>query len=71
MGIDEPYSGTIVPMEYYRKDERVQSIMLEVNRSLYLSGTEKSDGYEKIKEVVQEYLKLLKKTTIFIDKGKR
>ena len=58
-------------MEYYRKDERVQSIMLEVNRSLYLSGTEKSDGYEKIKEVVQEYLKLLKKTTIFIDKGKR
>ena len=49
-------------MEYYKKDERVQSIMLEVNRRLYLSGTEKSDGYEKIKEVVQEYLKLLKKT---------
>ncbi len=63
LGIDEPYSGTIVPMEYYKKDERVQSIMLEVNRKLYLSGTEKSDGYEKIKEVVQEYLKLLKKTT--------
>ena len=58
-------------MEFYKKDERVQSIMLEVNRKLYLSGTEKSDGYEKIKEVVQEYLKLLKKTKIFIDKGKR
>ena len=60
LGIDEPYSGTMVPMEYYKKDDRVQSIMLEVNRKLYLSGTEKSDGYEKIKEVVQGYLKLLK-----------
>jgi len=63
LGIDEPYSGTIVPMEYYKKDDRVQSIMLEVNRKLYLSGTEKSDGYEKIKEIVQGYLKLLKKTS--------
>lgn len=63
LGIDEPYSGTIVPMEYYKKEERVQSIMLEVNRKLYLSGTEKSEGYEKTKEVVQGYLKLLKKTT--------
>ena len=50
-------------MEYYKKDERVQSIMLEVNRKLYLSVTEKSDGYEKIKEVVQGYLRFLKKTT--------
>lgn len=62
LGINEPYSGTIVSMEFYKKDERVQSIMLEVNRKLYLSGTEKSDGYEKIKEVVQGYLKVLKKT---------
>lgn len=36
--------------------------MLEVNRKLYLSGTEKYEGYEKIKEVVQGYLKLLKKS---------
>ena len=62
LGIDEPYSGTMVPMDYYKKDDRVQSIMLEVNRKLYLSGTEKSDGYQEIKQVVQEYLKLLKKT---------
>ena len=49
-------------MEYYKKDRRVKSIMLEINRKLYLSGVEKSDGYYKTKEVVQGYLNLLKKT---------
>ncbi|MEN8775635.1 MAG: N-formylglutamate amidohydrolase [Polaribacter sp.] len=63
LGIDEPYSGSIVPMEYYKKDHRVKSIMLEINRKLYLSGIEKSDGYYKIKEVVQGYLNLLKKNS--------
>jgi len=63
LGIDEPYSGTMVPMEYYKKDGRVKSIMLEVNRKLYLLGTEKSEGFEKIKEVVQGYLELLRRTT--------
>ena len=60
LGVDEPYSGSIVPMMYYKKDHRVKSIMLEINRKLYLSGMEKSDGYYKTKEVVQGYLKLLK-----------
>lgn len=36
---NSPYAGTIVPMEYYRKDERVSSIMIEINRRLYLEGT--------------------------------
>ena len=63
LGIDEPYSGTMVPMEYYKKDDRVQSIMLEVNRKLYLDVDKKSEGYEKTKAVVQGYLNLLKKTT--------
>ena len=34
LGIDTPYSGSIVPMKYYHKDKRVNSIMLEVNRGL-------------------------------------
>lgn len=62
LGIDTPYSGSIVPMEYYRKDKRVTSIMLEVNRKLYLNenSNEKSVGYYKTKEIVQGYMKLLK-----------
>ena len=34
--LNRPYSGTITPMSHYRVDARVQSIMIEVKRSLYL-----------------------------------
>lgn len=33
---DYPYSGTIVPEKYYKKNKNVQSIMIEINRSLYM-----------------------------------
>ena len=33
---DQPFSGTIVPMKHYHKDHRVQSLMIEINRWLYL-----------------------------------
>ena len=63
LGIDVPYSGSIVPMEYYQKEPRVTSIMLEVNRRLYLNEptNEKSEGYYKTKEIVQGYMNLLKR----------
>ena len=62
LGIDFPFSGSIVPMEYYQKNKNVESIMLEINRKLYLKeGTnEKSENYEKTKEVVQEYIELIR-----------
>lgn len=64
LGIDKPYSGSIVPMEYYKKDKRVSSIMLEINRKLYLQdGTNiKSNNFDATKGVVQEYLELLNST---------
>ncbi len=34
--VNRPFSGSIVPMEFYRKDRRVSSIMIEVNRRLYM-----------------------------------
>ena len=60
--VDWPYSGTIVPMTYYKKDKRVQSIMLEVNRKLYLKepGKEKSENYAATKEIVQGFLRAMK-----------
>jgi N-formylglutamate amidohydrolase len=33
--INNPYSGTIIPEKYY-KDSRVKSIMIELNRNLYM-----------------------------------
>lgn len=62
LGIDFPFSGSIVPMKYYQKNKNVESIMLEINRKLYLKeGTnEKSENYKKTKEIVQEYIELIK-----------
>ncbi len=37
VGINEPYAGTIVPTTVYKKDDRVLSVMIEVNRRLYLT----------------------------------
>ncbi len=61
LGVDWPYSGSIVPLEYYQKENRVESIMLEINRKLYLEEptNKKSGQYELIKEVTGEYIKEL------------
>lgn len=63
LGIDWPYKGSIVPLEYYQQEKNVQSIMLEINRALYLKepGNEQSERYPEIKMVVKEFLKTLKK----------
>ncbi|HLS31275.1 MAG TPA: N-formylglutamate amidohydrolase [Flavobacteriaceae bacterium] len=34
--LNNPYKGTIVPMKYYKKNSDVHSIMIEVNRKLYM-----------------------------------
>lgn len=62
LGVDWPYNGSIVPMKYYQKEKRVSSIMLEINRKLYLNEptNEKSIDYEKTKKVVQGYLNMLR-----------
>ena len=36
VAINSPYVGTIVPLEYYSINPNVQSIMIEVNKKLYL-----------------------------------
>jgi N-formylglutamate deformylase len=62
LGVDWPYKGSIVPMGYYEKDKQVQSIMLEVNRRLYLEeGTAvKSARYSEVKRVVQGFLETIR-----------
>jgi len=64
LGIDWPYNGSIVPLNHYQKSKNVQSIMLEVNRALYLNepGNQKSENYIKVKQIVTEYLNMLNET---------
>jgi N-formylglutamate deformylase len=61
--VDRPYRGTLVPMPYYQKDKCVRSLMLEVNRDLYLEpgSSTRSAGYARVKELVQGFLEVVRK----------
>jgi len=36
VAVDTPFAGALVPARHYLRDPRVQSVMVEVNRRLYL-----------------------------------
>ena len=57
---NEPFSGSYVPVDYFQKDERVNSIMIEVNRSLYMDETNgtKSAHYDQLRAVMKRLLAL-------------
>jgi len=40
VAVNSPFSGTIAPLKHYHKDQRVASVMIEVNRSLYANPTD-------------------------------
>ena len=64
LGVNYPYKGALVPMEHYKKNSQVQSIMLEINRALYLNEPSniRSDNYNEIKKVTANYIKTIKAT---------
>ena len=58
--VNTPYCGTITPIKHYGKDKRVLSIMVEVNRKLYMNEKtgEKTKGFEKTKEMCRKLMKI-------------
>ncbi len=58
VAINQPFSGTVVPVDYYGKNKQVESVMIEINRNLYMNEQtgEKSDNFEIIKQEVSELL---------------
>ena len=50
-----PFAGAIIPNKYYKtKDKRVKSIMIEINKKVYMNEEtgEKTEGFEKVKELM-------------------
>jgi len=62
IGVDWPYKGTIVPLEHYQKNKKFNSIMLEVNRELYLyePSNEKSEKYNETKKIIAGFIEMIK-----------
>ena len=64
VAVNFPFSGSIVPLTYYRQDRRVQSIMLEAARDLYADGShKKSPGFARLATALRGLLALLSRTT--------
>lgn len=62
IGINTPYSGSIVPLEYYGKNDNIKSVMIEINKKLYLQSNnmEKNSNFNKIKQKITNIYERLK-----------
>ena len=57
-----PYSGSMVAnVAYKAKDTRVKSVMIEINKRVYLNGNKKSKNYKRLKEQIKTLLRIINK----------
>ncbi len=57
--INKPFRGSLVPGKYYRSDKNIMSIMIEVNRKLYMDEDRalRNENFDKIKQTIKHILK--------------
>jgi N-formylglutamate amidohydrolase len=61
VGVNRPFAGALVPNAYYGRDQRVQSVMIEVRRDLYMDERtgERLPGFAHVQRVLIELRGLL------------
>ena len=52
VAINSPFAGSLVPMDFYKKDRQVQSIMVELNRGFYSTPDKFSKFQTHLKQVL-------------------
>lgn len=56
---NKPYSGTIIPNKYFnKKEKRLSSIMLEINKRVYLND---NNDFYKLKQCIADYYDKIQK----------
>ena len=58
VAVDAPFAGALVPLASYRKDKRIMSVMIEVNRRLYMdehSGS-KAQNFAKVRAALGGFI---------------
>ncbi len=61
VGMNRPFAGALVPNAFYGRDARVQSVMIEVRRDLYMDERtgERMPGFAEVQRVLTEFRTLL------------
>ncbi len=61
VGANRPFAGTLVPNAYFGRDRRVQSVMIEVRRDLYMDERtgERLPGFADLQRALSEFRALL------------
>lgn len=57
--VNVPFAGSIVPLPYYRKNKNVWSVMIEVNKRIYMDGRNKSSSWDRTRNVVDDLLNII------------
>ena len=62
--VNRPFSGAMVPAQFYGTDMRVHAVMIEINRRLYMDEATgaKSGGFDDLRALVNEALRDLMMT---------
>lgn len=57
-GINTPFKGTLVPLKFYHKNPRIHSVMIEINKSLYVN--EKTGMLQdlRIQKIIEDFFNL-------------
>ena len=57
VGVDVPFSGAIVPNRFFGRDPRVQSVMVEVRRDLYMDEAtgERHAGFARMQAILNVF----------------
>ena len=63
--VNRPYSGALVPTDYYQKDKNVKSVMIEINKKLYLEADNltKNEHFMDIKKRIENIYKKIRSGT--------
>ncbi len=61
VGLNTPYVGSLVPSEFYNRDKNVKSVMIEINKKLYLepNSRKRSENFELIKKKIENIKDIL------------
>jgi len=61
VGTNRPFAGALVPNAYYGRDRRVQSVMIEVRRDLYMDERtgERTPGFAHVQRALTDFRALL------------